>query len=57
MELDLILLVNMVWSFETWFILGKPFEANIGDGKLLKGLDQGIPNLSLGEKGTLIITP
>jgi len=36
---------------------GKPFETQIGVGKVIKGWDEGVPQLSLGEKAILIATP
>ncbi|KZT60381.1 peptidyl-prolyl cis-trans isomerase [Calocera cornea HHB12733] len=36
---------------------GQPFETEIGVGKVIKGWDEGIPRMSLGEKATLICTP
>ncbi|KAF9951650.1 FK506 binding protein proline rotamase rapamycin-binding protein [Mortierella alpina] len=36
---------------------GKPFETKIGVGKVIKGWDEGVPKLSLGEKAILRITP
>jgi FK506-binding protein 1 len=38
-------------------MLGKPFETIIGVGKVIKGWDEGVPQMSLGEKATLTITP
>jgi len=35
---------------------GKPLVTVIGIGKVIKGWDDGIPQLSLGEKATLTIT-
>ncbi|KAK2459791.1 hypothetical protein APHAL10511_008223 [Amanita phalloides] len=34
-----------------------PFETKIGVGKVIKGWDEGVPKLSLGEKAVLTITP
>lgn len=34
---------------------GKPFQTNIGVGQVIKGWDEGIPQLSLGEKAILTI--
>ncbi|CDK29677.1 unnamed protein product [Kuraishia capsulata CBS 1993] len=34
---------------------GKPFQTYIGVGQVIKGWDQGIPTLSLGEKAKLTI--
>ncbi|KAG9124894.1 FK506 binding protein proline rotamase rapamycin-binding protein [Ceratobasidium sp. 392] len=36
---------------------GSPFETQIGVGGVIKGWDEGVPQLSLGEKATLTITP
>ncbi|KAI6030950.1 hypothetical protein F5J12DRAFT_316898 [Pisolithus orientalis] len=36
---------------------GLPFETDIGVGKVIKGWDEGVPQLSLGEKAFLIATP
>ncbi|OBZ68754.1 hypothetical protein A0H81_11309 [Grifola frondosa] len=35
---------------------GIPFETEIGVGKVIKGWDEGVPQLSLGEKAVLIAT-
>ncbi|KZP07779.1 peptidyl-prolyl cis-trans isomerase [Athelia psychrophila] len=35
----------------------KPFSTKIGVGKVIKGWDEGVPQLSLGERANLIITP
>ncbi|KAJ2484786.1 Fork head 1 [Coemansia sp. RSA 2320] len=35
---------------------GKPFNCVIGVGQLIKGWDEGVPKLSLGEKATLTIS-
>ncbi|KAJ3524834.1 hypothetical protein NMY22_g10834 [Coprinellus aureogranulatus] len=35
---------------------GVPFETEIGVGKVIKGWDEGVPQLSLGEKAILIVT-
>ncbi|KAI6166519.1 hypothetical protein EDD17DRAFT_1543782, partial [Pisolithus thermaeus] len=34
-----------------------PFLTEIGVGKVIKGWDEGVPQLSLGEKAILIATP
>ncbi|KAF5355896.1 hypothetical protein D9756_004353 [Leucocoprinus leucothites] len=34
----------------------EPFETKIGVGKVIRGWDEGVPQLSLGEKARLIIT-
>jgi FK506-binding protein 1 len=36
---------------------GSPFETEIGVGKVIKGWDEGVPRLSLGEKAILTATP
>jgi len=36
---------------------GSPFETQIGVGRVIKGWDEGVPQLSLGEKAKLTITP
>ncbi|KAG6910621.1 FK506 binding protein proline rotamase rapamycin-binding protein [Tephrocybe rancida] len=36
---------------------GSPFETEIGVGKVIKGWDEGVPQLSLGQKANLIATP
>lgn len=36
---------------------GVPFDTEIGVGKVIKGWDEGVLQLSLGEKATLIATP
>lgn len=35
---------------------GEPFRTEIGVGKVIKGWDEGVPRLSLGEKAVLTIT-
>ncbi|KAJ1990105.1 FK506 binding protein proline rotamase rapamycin-binding protein [Coemansia spiralis] len=35
---------------------GKPFVCNIGVGQLIRGWDEGVPQMSLGEKARLTIT-
>ncbi|KAG0004395.1 FK506 binding protein proline rotamase rapamycin-binding protein [Entomortierella chlamydospora] len=34
----------------------EPFECNIGVGQLIKGWDEGVPEMSLGERAKLVIT-
>jgi len=34
-----------------------PFITQIGVGKVIKGWDEGVPQLSLGQKANLIVTP
>lgn len=36
---------------------GKPFETTIGVGQVIKGWDEGVPQMSLGERAKLTITP
>jgi len=36
---------------------GEAFRTQIGVGKVIKGWDEGVPQLSLGQKATLTITP
>jgi FK506-binding protein 1 len=36
---------------------GTPFQTQIGVGKVIKGWDEGVPQLSVGEKAILICTP
>ncbi|KAG6377054.1 hypothetical protein JVT61DRAFT_1103 [Boletus reticuloceps] len=36
---------------------GDPFKTQIGIGKVIKGWDDGVPQLSLGQKAMLTITP
>ncbi|KDN49241.1 hypothetical protein K437DRAFT_273311 [Tilletiaria anomala UBC 951] len=36
---------------------GRPFETVIGVGQVIKGWDEGVPQLSLGEKANLICSP
>ncbi|THU98832.1 peptidyl-prolyl cis-trans isomerase [Dendrothele bispora CBS 962.96] len=36
---------------------GDPFVTEIGVGKVIKGWDEGVPQLSLGQKATLTATP
>ncbi|EJF58975.1 peptidyl-prolyl cis-trans isomerase [Dichomitus squalens] len=36
---------------------GTPFETEIGVGKVIKGWDEGVPQLSLGAKAVLTATP
>ncbi|CAD6886948.1 unnamed protein product [Tilletia controversa] len=35
----------------------EPFETQIGVGQVIRGWDEGVPQLSLGQKAKLIITP
>ncbi|EJU05463.1 peptidyl-prolyl cis-trans isomerase [Dacryopinax primogenitus] len=36
---------------------GKPFVTQIGVGKVIKGWDEGVPQLSIGQKAVLTATP
>ncbi|GAA6043616.1 hypothetical protein JCM8097_008291 [Rhodosporidiobolus ruineniae] len=36
---------------------GTPFQTAIGVGRVIKGWDEGVPQLSLGQKARLICTP
>jgi len=36
---------------------GSPFETQIGIGRVIKGWDEGVPQLSKGERAKLTITP
>ncbi|GAA5971162.1 hypothetical protein JCM11641_004167 [Rhodosporidiobolus odoratus] len=36
---------------------GQPFQTAIGVGRVIKGWDEGVPQLSLGQKAKLICTP
>ncbi|KAL1411285.1 FK506 binding protein proline rotamase rapamycin-binding protein [Vanrija albida] len=36
---------------------GSPFQCQIGVGQVIKGWDEGVPQLSLGEKAILTATP
>ncbi|KAK4701523.1 hypothetical protein P7C70_g4707, partial [Phenoliferia sp. Uapishka_3] len=36
---------------------GSPFQTRIGVGQVIKGWDEGVPKLSLGEKATLTCSP
>ncbi|KAI0695998.1 hypothetical protein BC835DRAFT_913592 [Cytidiella melzeri] len=36
---------------------GSPFETKIGVGKVIKGWDEGVPQLSVGSKAILTATP
>lgn len=36
---------------------GTPFQTKIGVGQVIKGWDEGVPQLSLGEKAVLTATP
>ena len=36
---------------------GKPFAFTLGKGEVIKGLDEGIAQMTVGERSTLTITP
>ena len=36
---------------------GKPFECKIGVGQVIRGWDEGVPQMSVGEKAKFTITP
>lgn len=36
---------------------GEPFTTEIGLGRVIKGWDEGMPKLSLGEKAVLTVSP
>lgn len=36
---------------------GRPFQTQIGVGQVIQGWDEGIPQLSLGEKAVLTVSP
>ncbi|KAJ2358552.1 Fork head 1 [Coemansia erecta] len=36
---------------------GKPFVCNIGIGQLIKGWDEGVPQMSIGQRAKFTITP
>lgn len=36
---------------------GEPFKTQIGVGRVIRGWDEGVPQLSLGERAKLIATP
>ncbi len=38
-------------------LLHQPFVTQIGVGRVIKGWDEGVPQLSLGQKANLICTP
>ncbi|VVT54357.1 uncharacterized protein SAPINGB_P004035 [Magnusiomyces paraingens] len=44
-------------TFDSSRTRGAPFQAVIGVGQLIRGWDEGIPKLSVGEKAVLKITP
>ena len=42
--------------FDSSYDRGKPFSFKIGKGEVIKGWDEGVMQMSLGEKATLNIT-
>jgi peptidylprolyl isomerase len=42
-------------KFDSSVDRGKPFEFNLGKGEVIRGWDEGIANMSKGEKGILVI--
>jgi FKBP-type peptidyl-prolyl cis-trans isomerase len=38
-------------------MIGKPFTTTIGIGRVIKGWDEAVPKMTLGEKARLTITP
>ncbi|KAF9980373.1 FK506 binding protein proline rotamase rapamycin-binding protein [Mortierella antarctica] len=44
-------------KFDSSLDRGRPFETTIGRGLVIKGWDEGVPQLSLTEKAILKITP
>lgn len=55
--------IHYVGSFATGQLFdssrhrGQPFEYHLGAGTIIKGLDQGVLNMSIGETAKLIIPP
>merc|ERR1711959_636957 len=43
-------------KFDSSVDRGKPFVTQIGVGQVIKGWDEGVPQMSLGEKATLKMT-
>eukprot|EP00842_Homolaphlyctis_polyrhiza_P004441 jgi/Hompol1/4999/HPOL_001101-RA len=43
-------------KFDSSLDRGSPFVTQIGVGRVIKGWDEGVPQMSLGEKATLNIT-
>ena len=43
-------------KFDSSYDRGKPFVTPIGVGRVIRGWDEGVPQLSLGEKAKLIIS-
>lgn len=44
-------------KFDSSYDRGQPFQTKIGVGQVIKGWDEGVPQLSLGQKAKLICTP
>ncbi|KAJ3195368.1 hypothetical protein HK101_000410 [Irineochytrium annulatum] len=43
-------------KFDSSVDRGKPFVTQIGVGRVIQGWDEGVPQMSLGEKAKLLIT-
>ncbi|KAF8133748.1 peptidyl-prolyl cis-trans isomerase [Boletus edulis] len=48
--------VTIHYVFDSSRERGEPFKTQIGIGKVIKGWDEGVPQLSLGQKATLTIS-
>ncbi|KAB8271268.1 hypothetical protein BDV30DRAFT_213736 [Aspergillus minisclerotigenes] len=44
-------------QFDNSYDRGQPLKVAIGTGRVIKGWDEGVPQMSLGEKALLTITP
>ncbi|KAK6496495.1 FK506-binding protein 1A [Arthrobotrys musiformis] len=44
-------------KFDSSVDRGSPFETAIGIGRVIKGWDEAVPTMKVGEKATLTITP
>jgi len=44
-------------KFDSSWDRKSPFSCKIGVGQVIRGWDEGVPQLSLGEKATLVISP
>ena len=44
-------------KFDSSVDRGKPFQCKIGMGQVIRGWDEGVPQLSVGQKAKLTITP
>lgn len=44
-------------KFDSSVERGQPFQTKIGVGQVIKGWDEGVPQLSLGQKAKLTCTP